>query len=104
MSIGEKRLLNLAWLWFALVRSRQLSLDAARKEALDEVPLKRQEHDDGDDDGEEASGREQVEVRAVTAHEALHARGDRLLRRIRTPESLCHQQIVPHPQELEDAK
>src|SRR5215207_1792192 len=83
-------------------RSRRLSLDRAGHHPLDEEALEREEHDERDDQRQERPGRQHVDVRTELPRLTAEIDRQRLGARIR--EDQADQQVVPDPQELEDAE
>ncbi|NNH53131.1 methylated-DNA--[protein]-cysteine S-methyltransferase [Promicromonospora citrea] len=78
------------------------ALDRACQEAADEVPLQRQEHDERDDHRDERTGRQHVPVTTARTRELRDTHRER--ERVRLAHDQGDQQVVPHPQELEDAE
>src|SRR5215218_8093395 len=79
-------------------------LQATSQQASDEVALQRQEHHERHENRDERAGRQQVPGGASRAAEVGERHGDR--RDLRRParEGEGDQEVVPHPQELEDTE
>src|SRR5690606_35642757 len=78
------------------------SLDRAGEDPLHEVALEGEEHRQRDDQRQERAGRQDVDVAGELPHLRLQPLGHRL--RLGVGEHQRDQQVVPHPQELEDAE
>src|SRR5690606_8438257 len=83
-------------------RADASALDRPRQQPPDEVPLQRDEDDERDDDRDERPGGEQVPVLAPGPGHLREPGGERLHGVVAAGERQPDEQVVPHPEELED--
>lgn len=88
----------------ALPAPVNLSFDATRQQPADEVALQGEEHDHRDDDRNESTSSQKVEVAAEGTGQLLELDRNRLRTSVLGREGEADQQVVPDPQKLEDGK
>src|SRR3954469_17098849 len=78
------------------------TLDGACQEPAYEVALQGEEDEERHQDGDEGRRRQDFPVAAARAEQGVELGGQHDLTRLGAEENHCDQQIVPHPQKLED--